>query len=61
MINPDVYEAINVGIKANSKMIEVGSHITPEEKSKIKKLVMDFKDVFAWSYNELKAYKDDVI
>lgn len=22
---------------------------------------MDFKDVFAWSYDDMKAYKDDVI
>lgn len=42
-------------------MIEVGSHITHKENSNIKKLVMDIKDMFDCSYDDLKVYNDDVI
>jgi hypothetical protein len=42
-------------------MIKVGTGTTEEEKEKIRKLVIEYKDVFSWSYDDLKAYKGDII
>jgi hypothetical protein len=59
--NPEEYQEINVRTIADPKMIKVGTSTTEEEKEKIRKLVIEYKDVFAWSYDDLKAYKGDII
>ena len=59
-INLEEYEEINVGTTIDPKTIKVGKNITPKEKEKIK-LVMKLRDMVEWSYDDLKAYKDDVI
>jgi hypothetical protein len=59
--NPEDYQEINVGIDTDPKMIKVGAGTTKEEKEKIRKLVIEYKGVFAWSYDVLKSYKEDII
>ena len=50
------YEAINLGMEANPQNINLGLDYTQNEKSAFLKLFDEFKDIFAWSYNDLKTF-----
>ena len=49
------YEAINLGTEANPQDINLGSDCTQNEKSAFLKLFNEFKDIFAWSYDDLNT------
>jgi hypothetical protein len=42
-------------------MIKIGEGTTKVERSEILDLIRQFKDVFSWTYDDLKAYRGDVI
>ena len=55
------YESIHLGIEANPQNINLGSDCTQHEKSSFLKLFSEFKDAFAWSYNDLKTFDTEII
>ena len=55
------YETINLGTESNLQNINLGSDCTPNEKLAFLKLLSEFKDVFAWSYNDLKTFDTQII
>ena len=55
------YETINLGTEANPQNTNLGSKSTPNEKSAFLKLFSEFKDIFAWSYNDLKTFDTQII
>jgi hypothetical protein len=57
----DQVDEVDIGNKDTPRIIKVGKGCTPEEKKKIVKLVREYRDVFAWSYDELKAYDPKII
>jgi hypothetical protein len=59
-IDDEVIE-FNIGTKKTPKMIKFGKGTTPDEREKLIALIREFKDVFAWSYEDPKAYREDVI
>jgi hypothetical protein len=38
-------------------MVKFGKGTTPDEREKLIALIREFKDVFSWSYEYLKAYQ----
>jgi hypothetical protein len=42
-------------------MVKISKYLPPEVKSKYKILLEQYKDVFAWSYEELRTYNTTVI
>jgi hypothetical protein len=42
-------------------MVKIGKGTTEKERLEILALIREFKDTFAWNYDELKAYRGDVI
>jgi hypothetical protein len=52
---------VNIGNKDTSRVIKIGKSCTPEEQRKIVTLVSEYRDVFAWSYDELKANDPKII
>jgi hypothetical protein len=56
-----LYEAVNLGIKQNSKNINLGKSCTHSERTTFMKLVKEFKDVFVWTYEDLKTYGPKII
>ena len=48
------YETINLGTDLNPQTINLGVDCNPEEKTTFIKLFKEFKDVFAWTYDDLK-------
>jgi len=43
------------------KLIQIGKHCSVKEKREIKSLIREYRDIFAWRYEDLKAYKEDII
>jgi hypothetical protein len=48
---------INIGSTSSPRMIKIGKKTTPDERRNIENTICEYKDVFAWSYDDLKAYK----
>jgi hypothetical protein len=48
-------EDCNIGTKENPKMIKLSKTLSSEVKQDYIKLMKDFPDVLAWSYNDLKV------
>ena len=42
-------------------MVKLSKYFSTENKNKYTKLLRKYKDVFAWSYEELKTYDTSVI
>jgi hypothetical protein len=51
----------NIGSENSPRMIKIGKGTTPAEIKSIMNLIREYKDIFAWSYEDLKAYKGDII
>ena len=54
-------EECNIGTKEEPKVIKISKDLTKEYKEKYIKLMKEFYDVFAWSYDDLKGYDLGVI
>jgi hypothetical protein len=54
----DEVEECNIGIETDPKVIKISKILTKE---KYIKLLKEFYDVFAWTYDDLKVYDLDVI
>ena len=58
---PEEVEDYNIGTKEESGMVNISKYLPPGVKSKYKNLLGQYKDVFAWSYEELRTYNTTVI
>jgi hypothetical protein len=58
---PEEVEDCDIGTKEESRMVKISKFLPPEIKSKYKDLLKHYKDVFAWSYDELRTYDTFVI
>ena len=54
-------EECNIGTKDQPKMIKLARSLPPDMKKKYIDLFKEFADVFAWSYEYLKAYDTEII
>lgn len=52
------YERINIGTEDDPKYINLRKCCTPVEKKRFTSLLLEFKDFFAWCYDDLKNFKD---
>jgi hypothetical protein len=61
--NKKVEEALefNIGTDMDPRTINIGKGTTEKERKEILELIKEFRDTFAWNYDELKAYRGDVI
>lgn len=60
-IKPGDFIEVNFGTDKDPKMIRIGKGISNEERKRIIDLVQDYRDIIAFSYDELKSYRKDVI
>jgi ribonuclease HI len=51
----------NIDTEMDPRMVKIGKGTTEKERIEILDLIREFKDTFAWNYDELKAYRGDVI
>jgi ribonuclease HI len=54
-------EDCNIGTGEEPKMIKLSKSLPPEQKLKYIELFKEFSDVFAWGYEDLKAYDTSII
>jgi hypothetical protein len=55
------YEKINLGTNENPQCINLGLGCSQQEKAAFIKLFKEFKDVFAWTYDDLKTFDPNII
>ena len=55
------YEIINLGTDDNPQNINLGTCCTPKEKEAYIKLFREYKDIFAWSYSDLKTFDTKIM
>jgi hypothetical protein len=61
--NKQAEEALefNIGTEMDPRAVKIGKGTTKKERKEILNLIREFRDIFAWNYDELKAYRGDVI
>jgi hypothetical protein len=61
--NKQVEDALefNIGTEMDPREFKIGKGTTEKERKAILNLIREFRDIFAWNYDELKAYRGDVI
>jgi hypothetical protein len=60
VIKPSSYIEINIGTVEESRLIKIGKGTSEKERKELISLVQEYRDVFSFTYDELKAYKEDV-
>jgi ribonuclease HI len=55
------YEKVNLGTNENPQYINLGLVCSKQEKDACIKLFKEFKDVFAWTYEDLKTFDPNII
>jgi hypothetical protein len=56
-----LYEVVNLGTEQDPKNINLGKNYIDAERATFMKLFRDFKDVFTWTYEDLKTYDMKII
>jgi hypothetical protein len=54
-------EISKIGSLGSLKLVKIGKSTSSEERGEIENLIKEYRDIFAWSYDDLKAYKGDKI
>jgi hypothetical protein len=58
---PEEVEDCDVGTTKEPRIVKLSKYLPPEIKRKYKDLLRWYKDVFVWSYEELRTYDTSVI
>jgi hypothetical protein len=58
---PEEVQDCNIGTKETPKLVKIFKYLPPEMKRKYIDLLKQYKDVFAWSNDELRTYDTTVI
>ena len=54
-------QPINLGIDDEPKMIQLGDTLTSSKKDALVALLIEFKEVFAWSYEDMPEIDTDIV
>ena len=54
-------ETINLGEEDDEKEVKIGTNMTEETREKLRTLLKEFKDVFAWSYQDMLGLDSDIV
>ena len=55
------YELINFGTEAEPKYVNLGKCCSPRERRRFINLFQQYKDIFAWTYEDLNTYDTCII
>ena len=58
-MKPGDYIEVNMGTNQNPKLIKIGKGTSQKERNELINLVKEYRDVFSFTYDELKAYQED--
>ena len=51
----------NIGSHVSPKMVKIRKNASPKEQKEIENLIREYKDVFAWTCDDLKTYDPSII
>ena len=51
----------NIGTKEHPRMVKISKALTTEQRNRYIKVLKEYVDVFAWSYEDLKTYNTGII
>lgn len=60
-MDPGEYLEINIGTSENPKIVKIGRGTSVEERKRLIDLLREYRDILAFSYDELKGYREDVM
>ena len=60
MVKPADFIEINISTDKEPRNIKIGKGTSKKERKDLIDLVKEYRDVFAFTYDKLKAYRDDV-
>ena len=55
------FKLINLGTETNPKYVNLGKCCSPAKRDKFASLFKQYKDVFTWTYEDLKTYDTSII
>jgi hypothetical protein len=58
---PEEVEDCDIGTKEEPRMVKISKYLPPKMKGKYTDLLGQYKDGFAWSYDEMRTYDTTVI
>ena len=54
-------DIVNLGTEHNPQCVNLGSTCTPQEKKAFIRLFNEFKEIFAWTYEDLKTFDPNIM
>lgn len=60
-MDPGEFIEVNIGTSSDPKIIKISKGTNDEERKKLTSLLREYSDVLAFSYDELKGYREDVM
>ena len=57
----DEITTVNVGTQEDPRLVQIGSTLSLEERERLVALLKDFKDVFAWSYEDMPGIDPEIV
>ena len=60
-MDPGEFIEVNIGTYEDPNIVKIGKGTNEEERKKLTKLLHEYRDVLAFSYDDLKGYREDVI
>ena len=58
---PEEVEDCDIGTKEEPRIVKISKYLPPETKSKYVDLLKQYKDIFTWSYEEMRTYDTTMI
>jgi len=57
----EILERVNLGEDGEEKHVKIGTSLTKEMQERLYSLLREFKDVFAWSYQDMPGLDPDIV
>ena len=54
------FETLNLGNDENPRLIKIGSTLNEKERKDLKKLLTEFQELFAWSYEDMPGIDPEI-
>ena len=55
MEDANIIKEINLGTTEDPKMVRIGKELDPAYEEQLIEILMDYKDVFTWTYEDMKG------
>ena len=55
-----IFETINLGNDENPRLVKIGSTLNEKERKDLQELLMEFQEVFAWSYEDMPGIDPEI-